>query len=124
MKINMEVDLTVENLDYIEKVFSQYDESTEEINEIKGRAIIHMYPKSDTHNKNGSLDGFIDALFFEAHIYDVDNNRVYRTGATKDEIQIDVESRVRFFKDLSTMIIINTPIKIRYGQSMTVYSSK
>lgn len=114
----------------INEVFSRY----KEVNlpplldgiKIDGRTIIHTYPTKDTQNdKDDELDGFIDALLFDVHIFDVDKSLVYKSRGHDriDYYGFKIISQ-EIFKDGSTMIIIDTPVKIHLGQSIGVFNRK
>lgn len=83
------------------------------------RCIIHMYPYEDTMQEDGELNGYADALNFEAHIYDTKKKTVYKSKF-HDAIFIDAFSEVKYFKDLSTMIIFDKPIEIMMGKGIHI----
>ncbi|MFC8686031.1 hypothetical protein [Brevibacillus porteri] len=110
MKITNEIDLHEKSLDYLNSVFTQYTE-IDRLPEIIKNPIIHMYPKKDTYNYDGELDGYIDALFFELCIYDTDEMTVWKSKRLHDAIipackHIEI-GQIKAFKDLSTMIVLN-----------------
>ncbi len=105
---------------YLKDVFDGYVEVDEFPTELNGRTIIHIYPKEDTFDTDGSLTGFQDAYNCEIHIYNVESKTVYKTKRLHDQIELDVPCRIRSFKDLSTMIIIDAPIKLYNFQSLEV----
>ena len=114
----------------INEVFSRYKEvelpSILDGIKIDGRTIIHTYPTSDTQDDNDDeLDGFIDALLFDVHIFDVDKSLVYKSKGHDriDYYGFNIISQ-EVFKDGSTMIIIDTPVKIHLGQAIGVFNRK
>lgn len=105
----------------IKETFSMYKE-TEKIPEyIKGGCVIHIYPKSDTivNGIDKDLEGYIDAYNCELHIYDCKNKTVYKSKL-HDEVMADAKCKIRIFKDLSTMVIFDEPVKFISGQSLWV----
>ena len=109
-----------ESVDYLKEVFKEYKEVDKPLYEIKGRCIIHIYPKKDTYEEDGELYGYCDALLCEMHIYDCNNELVYKTQ-NHDSVYLDVPSGTRIFKDLSTMLIIDGGITISYGTGLSIY---
>lgn len=101
-------------------MFKDYKEVKKPIEEIKGRCIIHIYPKKDTYEEDGELYGYYDALLCEMHIYDCNNEIVYKTKY-HDSIYLDVPIGTRIFKDLSTMLVIDGGIILSYGTGLSVY---
>jgi len=121
MKQSLEIDIMKESYEYIQKTFSQYTETDDPINKIEERAIIHLYPKEDTYDENGGLNGYTDALFFEGVIYDTKNMIFYRSKRKHDAVRSAVPTETRAFKDLSTMIIIDGGVTINYLQEINVH---
>lgn len=83
------------------------------------RCIIHMYPYEDTMQEDSELNGYADALNFEAHIYDTKKSTVYKSKF-HDSIFIDTFCETKYFKDLSTMIVFDKPIKLMMGKAMFI----
>ena len=116
-----DVPLYKESEKLIAETFSEYKEGKELPKTLHGRTVIHMYPVKDTYDENGQLNGFIDSLFFRFDIYNIPTKKVYRKNGLYDEFVIDVPTRVRAFKDLSTMIVIEKSVRIEGFQSILIY---
>lgn len=116
----LKVQIEKESVEYLQEVFKDYKEVNKRLDEIKGRCIIHIYPKQDTYEEDGALYGFCDALLCEMHIYDCEKQLVYKTN-NHDSVYLDVPCGTRIFKDLSTMLIIDSGITISYGTGLSVY---
>jgi len=116
----LRVQIEQESVDYLKTVFDDYIEVYNPIEEIQGRCIIHIYPKHDTYNIEGELNGYIDAILCDMHIYDLNNKVVYKTRY-HDSILLNVPCETRIFKDLSTMLIIDGGVEIVYGTGLSVY---
>lgn len=116
------IPITEESEAYIREVLSRYTAVEDECpRRFDDRTLLHLYPTRDTHNADGDLDGFQDALFFDVHIYDTDTKTRY-TIADRDEIDLNVPCRIRYFKDGSTMLILDGPIELHPFQSMEITS--
>lgn len=111
MKITTnEIVLHNKSVDYINETLTQYTK-VERLSEIIENPIIHMYPKKDTYDSDGELNGYIDALFFELYIYDTDKMTVWKSNRLHDAIMpackhIEI-GQIKVFKDSSTMIVLN-----------------
>lgn len=119
MNAKIEIPLHNKSEQYLREILAEYKETKELPSIIKGRCIIHMYPYEDTYEDDGCLVGYIDAIHCELHIYDIENKTVYKTKM-HDEIRVDVPCRVRIFKDLSTMLIFDTPVSFNNWHSFEV----
>jgi hypothetical protein len=119
--MNIEIPLNEKSKKIIEETFSQYKESTKLPKVLSGRTVIHMYPQKDTIESNGDLIGFEDSLLFNFNIYDTTHKRVYKRMGLFDEFVMEVPCRIRSFKDLSTMIVIDKNISIGGSQSILIY---
>lgn len=112
----MGIEITPEMQEYAAGIFSKYKPA--ELDTLpKGftRVILHLYPTHDTGE-----NGYVESLFFTAKIYDVRSLQVW-TVEGRDEVSLNVPwSRIRIFKDGSTMIAIDQPVSIRLHQSMAV----
>jgi len=117
MKIEIQTSQISEQ--YIKDTFSQYTEVYQMPKLIKGRCIFHMYPYQDTTNEDGSLVGYNDAMLFNLHIYDIENMNVWKTS-NKDSLDIDVPCKIRIFKDLSTMVVIDGGVELHSFQAFEV----
>lgn len=108
MIIKNEIELHQNSVDYVKETFSRYIEVYDLSKRIKN-PIIHIYPVEDTFDKDGSLNGYTDALFFKIHVYDTENMTVYKGEKLHDGIlpfkNINV-SQIKIFKDLSTMLVL------------------
>ena len=109
MIIKNEIELHQESVDYAKRVLGGYLE-VQHLEEVLNNPILHIYPIEDTHDKDGNLDGYIDALFCNIHIYDTENRRVLKRSKLYDGIipqgNLSI-SQIKIFKDLSTMIVLH-----------------
>lgn len=120
--MKIEVPLYKESEKYIKETFSRYTESKKlPFSLTLDNCIIHMYPHSDTYDDNGELNGYVDALFFRAHIYDVKNGVVYKSEI-HDAIFTEANCQIKYFKDMSTMVHFERPINIIMGRAIHVMS--
>jgi hypothetical protein len=114
-----EIALHKDSVEYLEEVFDCYkDGGFIGDNEVL-EPIIHLYAKQDTRNENGDLDGYYDSLFFEAHIYDINNKIKYKTRL-HDSIDVaDTKLwQVKIFKDGSTIMLFYG--KYKFGSTTTL----
>ena len=116
----LKVQIEQESVDYLQEVFKDYKEVDKPLYEIKERCIIHIYPKKDTYDEDGELYGYCDAIFCDIHIYDCENQLVYKTKY-HDSVYLDVPNGTKIFKDLSTMLTIDGGVLISYGTALSVY---
>lgn len=124
MNVKIELPIHNESIEYLNLLeLDKYKELNKLPQNIKGRCVIHIYPYEDTNDGSDCGKGFIDAFNCELHIYDEDNKSVFKTKG-HDEINVRVPCKVRIFKDLSTMLIIDTPVKFFNGQLFEVYKSE
>ena len=119
--MKIEVPLNEESKKIIEETFSQYKEAVKLPKVLYGRTIIHMYPKEDTIKNDGELTGFKDSLLFNFNIYNTATEKVYKRMGLFDEFVIEVPCKIRSFKDLSTMIVIDKKISIGGSQSILIF---
>jgi len=117
--IKQEIEITQQSEDYIKEVLSWYTETTKQPKPFKGRTIIHIYPKEDTIEPNGNLKGFIDTFMSNVHIYNTVDKTVYKIN-NKDNVEVNVPCQVKIFKDLSTIIVIDKPIRFGWFQSLEI----
>lgn len=123
MLLKQEVDITEEGISLIKDTFKGY-KKVELINKISGRCIIHLYPKEDTIDEHSdNLNGYIDAVLFEAKIYDC-RNLEYCTVRDRDSVYSSVPYETRIFKDLSTMLIFDGGVKIEYFTDINISALK
>lgn len=118
------IDISKKSEAYIEKVFSQYEFMDGVLpKKLRGRTVIHLYPTIDTKNdENDDLLGFEDALLFDVRIY---NNKKKYVIYGRDQIEINTpDSRIRIFKDGSTMIILDGEIELEVFQSLEIHGRK
>jgi len=122
----LDVPLSKDSKQYIEDTFKAYEEVDEKLTQLNGKTIIHLYPVEDTMMDGiDNIKGFIDALFCEVHVYDVTNRKVYKGGYCDGVSIRDINSHsLRIFKDLSTMIIIEEPVKIHYYLNLEIEGSR
>ena len=121
------IETSTKSKEYIEETFSRYtlipvpDSFKFVIGLNKERHILHLYPIGDTMNDdNNDLMGYEDALLFDVHFYNVENKTKFVIKG-RDQIVLNINrSCVRIFKDGSTMIIIDRPIKVEVYQSMEI----
>jgi hypothetical protein len=85
--------------------------------------IIHIYPKYDTYNADGELEGYIDSLFCDIHVYDIERMTKWKSKRTHDGIMpfanLNID-QIKIFKDLSTMICLQG--EYRLSGSSTAFS--
>lgn len=124
MIVTQSVKIHTESEDYLKRIFDNYTE-VYELPAIINEPIIHIYPKKDTCNEDGELDGYIDAIFSEVHIYDTVEMKVYKGESLHDALmpsnQLDVWT-IRIFKDLSTLVGLRG--KYRIGMYTAVSITK
>lgn len=118
--MKIEIPISLESQKYVDYLTKTYTETDEVPKRINGRTLIHIYPKEDTI-EDGSDDshGFVDAFNCEIHIYNTENMTVFKTKR-HDQVEMSVPCNVRIFKDLSTMLIIDTPVTFGLYQSLEV----
>jgi len=120
------IKISQKSKDYL-KVFEDYklDHIQDWNPKFSGRVIFHLYPVEDTMNdENDNLQGFIDALLFDVHVYDCKNMKKYEIK-NRDQIEINVlphNTKIRIFKDFSTMIIVDRGCQLKIFQSLEVNS--
>lgn len=103
---------------YVKDVFSHYEKSDVLPDILHGRTIIHVYATHDTDEGGGVVNGYVDSFYFDVHIY---NGKTWWEITGRDQIELNVkDSRVRIFKDGSTMIIIDRPIRFGMYQSLEI----
>lgn len=117
--MKLEVPHSNESLWFISEIVKNYKQVYVLPKTIKSTCVVHMYPYKDTILECGATEGYINAYNCILHIYDVDNKTVFKT-IWHDEIDISVPCRIRIFKDLSTMIIINVPVEFVFGRSFSI----
>lgn len=101
----------------IREVYNRYEEVQSLGFRLDGHTVIHVYPTEDTY-RGDDLHGLMDSLFFDAWVFNNGKKCLYRWH---DQITFDVKpSFIRIFKDGSTMITIDEPIIIFFGQSMNI----
>lgn len=127
MIVKTEIEIHKNSIDYVKRTFEQY-EVVDKLNKILVDPIIHMYPKEDTFDSEGNLNGYTDALFFEADIYDVERMVVCKGKRLHDGILAFGSnisfSQLKIFKDLSTMIVLNGSYTIGVShQAIDIYPS-
>lgn len=119
-KIKREVTIHAPSYEYLNvKEQCKYTQVHKEIKNVKGRCIIHLYPKADTFCSDDSeeLEGYCDALLFQAQVFDVDNRVCYKSDTLYDNINIkDINVESRIYKDLSSMYIFDSPVEIKYNE--------
>lgn len=126
-KSKLEVELTDFSREFVEKpVYEYYGyEKVDHIEEVDKKCVIHMRPRKDTYesDKNDELYGYSDAVIFDIEIYDVENKK-YCLVKHFDNIDIiDVDTQIRYFKDLSTMIICRNVTLYGLTNTLSVYNT-
>lgn len=112
MIVKNEVELHQESVKYIKEVLGMYTE-IDRLDDTKHfkNPIIHIYPMQDTYDVNGELRGYIDAIFFNLHLYDTENKTVWKSKRPHDAIipfmRNATFSQIKIFKDLSTLIALD-----------------
>ncbi|PHA03034.1 hypothetical protein COE51_01440 [Bacillus pseudomycoides] len=114
MIVKNEVELHENSVEYLREVFTIYTE-VDSLSRAVKNPIIHIYPEEDTYDEQGNLNGYIDSLFMTVCIYDTDKMTVYKSKNLHDGIMpfgmLNV-SKIRIFKDLSTMIVLRGTYRI------------
>lgn len=100
-----------------------YTENPEmDLNIIINKCVIHVYPKEDTVDVEGNLNGYADSILTDVVVYNQETLE-YRVLSEKDNIRIEARCQTRIFKDLSTAYIFNEPVKVdRISTTVTVHS--
>lgn len=122
MIVSNEIKLHQESINYLNRIFTDYNE-VESLSKIVENPIIHMYPKKDTYEEDGELDGFIDAIFSEVHIYDTVNMTVWKSKSLSDGLASYADitvKQIKVFKDLSTLVSLSGKYSISPFQEMTI----
>lgn len=120
MIVKNEIDLHRNSIEYINEVFKQYKEVNTFFDTVID-PIIHMYPKEDTYDESGKLNGYTDAIFCEIHIYDTSNLTVYKSQRLHDSLNSFSDlcvQQIKIFKDLSTLIKLKGTYKINFFTSL------
>jgi hypothetical protein len=117
-----EIELHPKSQKMIKEALGRYTLVTYPIEKINGRCIIHMYPIADTIKENGELVGYQDALFFDAHVYDVVNSLCFVKERSDAILIDDISMTAKYFKDMSTMLVIDGGVNITYGSAIWVRS--
>lgn len=108
----------------VDETFAMYEDAGElgSIREFHGRTIVHLYPKGDTMDKDGNLNGYYQCRFFQMIVYNAETKKKY-DGGIHDAIFTDSVkiSSVSIFKDGSTTLAIDGHIKYLGGQGCTFY---
>lgn len=126
MRILNDIDLHQESVDYLSKVFKEYRE-IEAIPDTIKDPIIHIYPKKDTYESDGELNGYTDALFSEIHIYEPHNMTVWKSRRLHDAINSFEDltvKQIKIFKDLSTMITLSGRYRVSSFTALELRKAK
>ena len=120
MIVKRQINLNQKSKHYLREL-ENYEEVDTLPSILYGKTIFHIYPKRDTLNR-GISRGFEDAIESKVIIYNSDmiKHIKYQSKRLHDEVASNVNVRTRIFKDLSTMLIINEPIKVELGQSIKI----
>lgn len=120
-----EIKLHENSKKYLSNVFKDYKE-VKEYTSHNGTTVIHMYPKYDTWDLNtDELEGYIDAMLCEVHIYNLTDMTVYKSKYHDAIYFTNISVSTKVFKDFSTMITINKPnVNIIMGKAITFYVGK
>lgn len=114
------IKLHKESEQLIKDTFSRYTEVNKYVPSA-GATIIHMYPVEDTKNpETGELNGYIDALLCDVHVYDIERKTVYKTKNKDGMDFLYLHGNVKIFKDGSTMVSFYEPVDILFGSSMSI----
>lgn len=94
-----------DSINFLETVFQQYNRVEQDDNMVFKNPLVHIYPLEDTRDSSGELNGFHDALFFEARIYDPYKKEyaISKYNDSLDTLEADITA-VRIFKDGSTLV--------------------
>lgn len=120
--MKIEIPISRDSEQYITKIFAQYEQVYKPIKHIKEKCVLHLYPKEDTMIKGkDNITGYIDSMLFELYVFDVAERKVYKHKFC-DAINVNgvLSQQVKIFKDLSTMIVIEEPVKINYYKAVEV----
>lgn len=124
--ISHTIKLHQESINYLNRIFENYTETQYNSGKVVENPIIHLYPVEDTYDENGELDGFVDALFTNIHVYDTESMEYYvleRRDGIRFYNDVKVEM-VRAFKDGSTLIQLYGKFLIGSHQEVAVYKFK
>lgn len=122
MLIKNEIELHSNSVQHMKETFAMYERS-EDLDQVLENPIIHIYPKEDTYDSDGELNGFIDAIQFVVDIYDTNNKKVKKGTRLHDAIipQTDWKvSQLKIFKDLSTMIVLIGKYEFAFFQALEI----
>lgn len=113
------IELHQKSKDFLKTCFSKYkDAECGYVIECKAGVIIHLYPESDTYDKDGEALGYADSLLCTAKIYDFAEKKVY-TKHNVDGI-MSCAGNVRVFKDGSTVFYVHQNCEVTTGQCLRV----
>lgn len=120
MIIKRQIHLNKKSRHYLNEL-EKYEEVDTLPSVLYGRTIFHIYPKRDTLNR-GISRGFEDAIESKVAIYNSQENKntKYKSKRLHDEVASNAPVRIRIFKDLSTMLIIDVPIRVEFNQSINI----
>jgi len=115
-----EIKLHEDSYEYIKNTFGQYTQVDKVDNPLKlDKCILHLYPIEDTIEGNDNLKGYHDSLLFKLVIYDPINLYKYKAYTNHDAIHLQcLDCKIKYFKDLSTMIVIEEPVKINWQSQL------
>lgn len=116
----LEVKHSQNSLDILKKITEDFSQTNIPLREVKGICIVHMQPLQDTVSDNWNIYGFIDSYNCEIKIFDYKKKLFYVSQTLHDEIDIQVPCKLRVFKDLSTMLIIRFPVRIKYARTVVI----
>ena len=109
----------------IDETFNMYETRKwdwYDVLKFNNRVILHLYPENDTINDNDDEStGYIDGLEFKLKVFDCKDRKCYETYC--DSICFDDAfqyTRIKVFKDQSTMIIIEQPCEIHSGHTVFI----
>ncbi len=118
--LSIEIPLHEKSIKNVEEIFSRYSK-TKELTSVVRNPTIHLYMKEDTYDKDGSVNGYNDSLFFECHVYDTVNRVKYVSPRLHDKIRFNgfnVESG--FFKDGSITYSLIGDFQFSFNQDISV----
>jgi hypothetical protein len=111
----------------VDETFALYKEGGICPSTLKGKTIIHLYPKKDTMEPDGTLNGYYQNLFFEMVIFNISgsNKTMYRFSGLKDAIfteKVNI-TNLSVFKDGAFCVTVDGEIHFLDGQAPTLCKS-
>lgn len=119
-----EIALHKDSVEFLAQVFDSYEDGKLNSSAVVKNPIVHLYATKDTKNEDGDLNGYNDALFFDAHIYDTVNDIKYvETQHDSVDIGEATMSQIKIFKDGSTMMLFFGDYKFGNTTTLSMYKA-